>query len=519
MKHSRTTNSFYNFITGIGGQMLKILMDFLVRTVFIAKLGKVFLGLNGLFSNILTMLSLAELGVGSAIIYKLYEPIARNDQHRIAVLMRFYKKAYAIIGFVIAFTGICLIPLLPVLIKNYHNYENLEINLTFVYLLFLSRTVSTYFFFAYKSALIKANQKEYVLNIISYFFTIITAIIRIVALYFIPKFELYVLISICCTIAQNIAYAIKANRLYPYLKTLPKENISKEEQKGILKDCSALLIYKINLAVLKGTDSFIISSFLGLESLGIYSNYYLFYTTLNNICNKIYGSIAHGIGDLHAVASVQKEYIVFKRIHLITAIIAGTTFVGIATVANDLITAWVGKEWVYEQPVAFLLGLEVYTLAYRQFLSRYRTAMGLFRQAKYRPLFGMIINLLVSIIMVQIWGVCGVLFGTILADWLTYMPFDPYIIHKYGFSKVRLVKKYYLNYTKYFITSVFVYIALNAFFNMNLFSKGWVSIALHILICCVVTPISILLISGKTEERKYVTQEMMRYVKRIILKK
>lgn len=513
-KGSRTRNSLYNFITGIGGQILTTILEFLVRTVFISILGKTFLGVNGLFSNILTMLSLAELGVGSAIVFKLYDPIAKQDQHRIIALMNFYKKAYMLIGMVITVAGITLIPLLPVIIKNYQTYEKLQINLVFVYALFLTRTVSSYLFFAYKTALIKANQQEYLLNIISYIFTIMTAVVRIVVMFIYPKFETYILISIVFVILQNIAYATKANKLFPYLKTNNREIISKSEQKEILKDCGALVLYKINGVVLKGTDNIILSSFLGLEAVGMYSNYYLFYKTLDNVFRRVFESVAHSIGDLHATNKGRKEYCVFNRLLIITAILASTTFIGVSVVGDEFIQSWVGKEWVFDQPVALLIGLELYTLCFRHFLARYRTGMGLFRQAKFRPVAGMLINLIVSLVMVQRWGVCGVLFGTIIADWTTFMWYDPIIIHKYGFKNSSLVKEYFLNYIKYFFATIVVLNMDKWLCSIIVPSHGWISIIIHSLICGITAPVFILLISWKREERKYLTDMIKKVVNR-----
>ena len=147
--HSRTTNSLLNFCSSIGAQLIVMIMNFVVRTVFISTLGKEYLGINGLFSNILSLLSLAELGVGSAILFKLYEPISKNDQERIISLMHFYKTIYRYIGIAVAILGVCMIPFLPYLIKNYQRLATLGINTAFVFVLYLVNTVSSYLFLAY----------------------------------------------------------------------------------------------------------------------------------------------------------------------------------------------------------------------------------------------------------------------------------------------------------------------------------------------------------------------------------
>lgn len=503
-KHSRTTNSAYNFATSMGGQFLTILMQFIVRTVFIHTIGKTYLGIGGLFSNILSMLSLTEFGVGSAIIFKLYDPIARNDHHRIAILMHFYKNVYRIIGLVVALLGIALIPFLHLFIKDFDKLKQLNLNTTVIFLLYLAKTVSSYVFFAYKSAIIKANQKEYLINLISYFFTIGGAVIQIIVLLVYSKFELYVLISVIQVLAQNVVIAVLANKMYPYITEQPSEQIKKDEVKDIIKDCGALILYKLNVVVLKATDNIVISTFIGLDMVGMYSNYSILYTAINSLFSKIFGSVSHSLGNLHTKSSVKHEYEVFESVNLITAILGGTAFAGIIVVADEFVFLWIGAEWQIAQPFSFLMGFELYTLASRAALGKYRTAMGLFQQAKWRPLAGMIINLVVSIALVKLWGICGVLVGTLVADWLTIMWYDPMIIHKYGFKNYKPVIEYFKRLALYTVTVLCVG-AADYFVCKHIFAgKGWYSVIIHALICVVTMPSALIFLRRNTQEGKYV---------------
>lgn len=514
-KKSRTTNTILNFVSSIGGQFITILMHFITRTVFIATLGKSYLGINGLFSNILSMLSLAEFGVGSAILFKLYDPIAKEDYHRIAVLMKFYKFAYRVIGFAILMIGICLIPFLPILISDYDKLRALNINATFIYCLFLFKTVSSYLFFAYRSAIIKANQKEYYINIISYFFTIGASIIQVICLYIFKDFAIYVAISIMQIIGQNIICALLSDKLYPYVKNTTKDTIELAEVKDFIKDCSALFLYKLNGVVLKATDNIVISVFIGLDAVALYSNYYILYTSINTLFAKIYNSVAHSLGDLHTGTNRKNEYAIFEVVMLITAILGGTAFVGIFVCADELVLTWIGSEWLIKQPFSLLMGLELFTLAFRIALSKYRTTMGLFQQAKYRPLTGMIINLLVSILLVRSWGICGVLVGTLVADWITMMWFDPIIIHKYGFEGMVSVTRYFAKLALYFVT-VCIVGAIDYFVCSHVFTGfGWLSVILHAIICGVSVPLIILFIFSGTNEGKYLFGIIRSYLKKL----
>lgn len=514
-KNSRTTNTLYNFTSSIGGQFITILMHFVTRTAFIATLGKSYLGINGLFSNILTVLSLAEFGVGSAILFKLYEPISKEDHHRIAVLMKFYKSAYRVIGIGVAAVGICLIPFLPMLISDYDKLHTLNINAPFIFCLFLFKTVSSYLFFAYRSAIIQANQKEYLINIISYIFTVAAGIVQIICLYLFHDFIIYVVISILQVIGQNIACAILSDKMYPYIKENTSDRLEKTEIIGIVKDCGALFLYKLNNVVLKATDNIVISMFLGLETVGEYSNYYILYTTINTLFAKVYNAVSHSLGNLHTGTDRKHEYKIFEAVMLITAILGGTAFIGIFVCADELVYSWIGSEWLLAQPFSFLMGLELYTLSFRIALSKYRTTMGLFQQAKWRPLFGMIINLVVSVALVRSWGICGVLVGTIVADWTTMMWFDPIIIHKYGFENVVPVQQYFFKILKYFITVCAVG-GIDYFICSNFYvGHKWASVIVHALLCGITVPGALIALNIRSAEGQYVYKLGMGYVERI----
>ena len=513
-KHSRTTNTFFNFTSSLGGEVIAIWMQFLVRTVFIATLGKAYLGINGLFSNILSMLSLAEFGVGNAILYKLYDPIARDDHERIAVLMRFYRTAYRMIGLVVSLIGLGMIPFLPVFIKDYSRLQELHIHTILIFGLYLLKTSSSYLFFAYKSAIIKASQKEYLIHLIGYCFTVGGAVVQIVCLCLFRSFELYVMVSVVQVIGQNLVCSMLSDRMFPYLKKGEDKKLEYTEVRGIFQDCAALFLYRLNGVVLKATDNLVLSVFLGIDFVGIYSNYYVLYTTINTVFTRIFNSVAHSLGDLHTTSEIEHEYHVFETVMLFTAILGGISFAGISVVADEFVFAWLGKEWVLAQPFSFLMGLELYTLCFRVALSKYRTSMGLFQQAKYRPVAGMIINLLVSVVLVRYWGINGVLVGTIVADWSTMMWFDPLIIHQYGFEGRFSVKRYYLKFLLYFGIACASVGAAWLICRHVFLSSGWLSVILHSGISAAVALVFYLLLLLRLPEGR----NMIKYIENIAVR-
>lgn len=510
---TRTGFTLLNFASGIGGQLLNLVLQFAVRTVFVRTLGKEYLGINGVFSNILSMLSLAELGVGSAILFKLYEPIAQGDQRRIASLMRFYRTAYRYIGLVIAFLGLVMIPLLPYLVKDYQQLDALHINAVFIYLLYLLKTVSSYFFLAYKSAIIRADQREYIINIVLLFSAVLSSILQIVFLLLIPDFSIYVTILCAAVIGENLVIAHVADRMYPYIRDKNPERIGRQEVRGLLLDCGALMIYRINIAVVKGTDNLVLSAFLGLGTVALYSNYYLIYQAITIFLVRIFGSAAHSMGSLHAEHNLPHEYKIYRTMNLITAVIGGTACVGVACVADELIRTWIGAEWVIGQPFAILIGVEVYTLAIRIEVGRLRSSMGLFRQSKFRPLASMIINLGLSILLVIHWGINGVILGTIVSDWATVVWYEPIILHRYGFQNRYPVRNYYICLAKNSLTVALTGFGCYWLCRHVCVGHGWLSVIVHAAIVGIIIPVSVLSVSWGTEEGTYLrhkTRDILR---------
>lgn len=516
---SRTQNTIYNFISSIGGQLLTIVMQFAVRTVFIHTLGKSYLGISGLFSNILSMLSLAELGVGSAILYKLYDPIEQKDEKRIAMLMGFYKTAYRVIGLAVAVIGVCLIPFLPMLIKDADQLDALHLKLPLIFCLYLLNSVSSYLFFAYKSAIIKANQKEYCITMVGYVTTIVGGIVQIVLLKQFCNFTVYLFVQIAQNIILNVICGRMADRMYPYINAKPVPKLPFSEIKEVFKDCGALFLYKINAVVMKATDNLVLSAFMGLDMVALYSNYYIFYTIISNLLNRLFNAVSHSIGSLHASKSDAHEYEVFEIVMLIAGILGGTAFVGIFCCSNELIGQWIGGSWVIEQPFPFLMGMELFTLAVRAALAKYRSAMGLFRQSKYRPVVGMLINLVVSLIGVKVWGICGVLVGTLAADWITFMWLDPLIVHKYGFEGKYSLKRYFFKFARNFAVALGVGF-LDYWICQRVFvGFGWLSIAAHTVICAVTVPIALCMATWRSAESAQLRKLIVTYAERIMRRK
>lgn len=438
---SRTKNSVRNVAYNIFNVALTIILMFGVRTVFIETLGVNYLGLNGVFQNIFQFMSLAELGIGSAISYRLYKPLNENDYRRISALMVFFKKAYNIISVLIIIIALGLLPFLNNLIGS----DVPDVNIYVVYLIYISQTLSTYLFFAYKMTLLKADQREYIISKYGNYVVIFSSLSELAILYFFQSFIGYLLVVVFSNILKNLLVSRRVDRDYPYLFDYD-EQLDKEELKEMLKDFFASFLYKINGVVNKSTDNLVLSYFVGLSTVGLYSNYLLITGSLKKFLSPTLTSVKASLGSFIAQKSREESYQIFQMINILTTIMYGGASVGVFMLSNRFITLWIGEDFTLSTIFVILLALEFYFRGLQSFLVQIRNAMGLFQQLKYRPIASMVTNLVLSIGLVQFFGIEGVIFGTIASSLFTNMIFDPLIIHSSGFN---------IKANKYFIKNVY----------------------------------------------------------------
>lgn len=511
---SRTRNSSLNLVTTFGQQILYIVLRFVVRTVFVHTLGKSYLGINGLFGDILSMLSLAEFGFDAAISYKLYKPLTERDEPTIRRYLSFYKYVYRMVSFVILVLGLLLIPVLPVLIKDYDKLGELGINAVLIYLLYLLQSVSSYLFFAYRSVIVKADQKSYIFNMVTGLVDIIMSSVQIVILLVWHNYVLYIAALMGFNILQNLIFAAISTRKYPGCFRGEYQKLSGQEIKDIVKDCSALFVFKIDNVVVKATDNLILSSFHGLTIVGEYSSYLLLYSTLKGILSRVYEAVKASMGNLFAMEELEKKYFFFEITNLVTMILYGTAGTGIAVVADEMIACWLGEDYVIAQPLSVLMGIELLFIGIKMNLNQIRNISGVFRQMWYRPLMGIVINLVVSIAGAYVWGINGVVLGTIVSHVCANFTVDPGVIHKHSFEGRYPVFRYYKRNFGYMAVLVCACISAMWLCNRIFLEHGWLSVIVHSLICGVWVPFVFLLVYHRTAECRYIIKKVQLLVKR-----
>ncbi len=495
MAESRTQNSIRNSTVSIVTQVLTVCINFIVKTVFIHTLGSEYLGVNGLFSNIITMLSLADLGIGVAIPYSLYKPLAEHDTEKINILMKFYAKVYNVIGVFVLLVGLSLTPFLGFIIKDMPSIPALP----WIYALFVIHSASSYFF-VYKRFLIESDQKGYITAEIIFIFSTILSILQIILLITTKNYILFLLSSIFIVVIQNIYISHKAMQLYPFLKQKKVGKMDPQDIHDIKKNVSALLIYRVGNVVTNGTDNIVISKYIGLVMVGIYSNYLLIMNSLTLILNQLFNAITSSIGNLVVTTNGKRSANVYEKLNLVNFWLYALCSICLLVLFNPFIQIWIGKEYLLPFNVILLLAFNFYITGMQSVTTSFRNAYGLFWKAKYRPLVMIAINLIVSIILVHFMGIAGVVLGTIISRLVTVAWIDPYIVYHYGFQQS--AKHYFTKYIYFLLiligTTFFTYWVVNWIPNKNLI---W--FFLKAVLCFLIVNVLFYFLFRKSEDFKY----------------
>ena len=447
MEKTRTEYSFLNIFTGIGGYLINTVMGFICRIVFTRTLSADYLGISGLFSNILTMLSLAELGIGSAIVYALYKPLAENNQSKICALVQFYRKAYMVIGAVVAIIGLTMFPFLDFIIQD---KPNINESLKIIYLLYLFNSVFSYFF-SYRASLLQAAQKNYLVIGINYIITILQSIFQIVVLLATSNYMLYLLIQILGGVLYNIIISNVAKKQYPFI--LQKgDSLEKKELKSISKNVKYLVINKFTNMLLSNTNSIITTYFSGLKTTGLMSNYGLFISTINSLLAQMFNGLTASIGNFNVTKNDESKLYLFNTLNLANFWFFGWAAIGILCCSSDLVRLLYGAEYVLDISIPFILALNFYIVGLMNSVWSFKNALGLFKYGRYILIGTSIINLLLSICLGNIWGVFGIQAANVIARILTNVWYEPFALFKFGFHRSPSIyaKKYFL----YFLVEI-----------------------------------------------------------------
>ena len=404
----RRKNALRNMLFGVILKIYQVIVPFFLRTALIYFMGMEYVGLNSLFISVLQVLNLAELGVGSAMIFSTYKPLAESDTKKICALMELYRKYYRLIGGVIAISGIALTPFMPFLI-NGDIPES--INLYVLYWLNLCATVFSYWLFAYKSSILQASQRNDVISKITLLTNTFQYALQFAAVCVFRDYYFYVIILFVSQAMTNIITAIVADKIYPDYK--PKGQLDEVTIKSINQRIKDLFTAKLGYVTVNFADNIAISAFMGLTVLGIYQNYYFIMSAVMGFVMIIYNACTAGIGNSLITETKEKNFNDLQTLTFIICWLSGWCSSCFVCLYQPFMEIWTGNLLSYGEVVLF--GIYFYVYEVNQLLNTYKDASGIWHKDRFRPLIVSAVNLCLNLLTVNFWGIYGVLFSTILS--------------------------------------------------------------------------------------------------------
>ncbi|MCM3650415.1 lipopolysaccharide biosynthesis protein [Metabacillus litoralis] len=493
----RTENSIKNITMSILSQIVMVVLGFISRKVFLDSLGIDYLGVNGLFTNILSMMALVEGGIGMSIVYNLYKPLAENDRKKVIALVQLYKKVYGILAIIILLISFSLYPFLGIIMKNGDSISNLSI----IYFLFIAKNMVSYLN-AHKWSLINADQKGYVLTKMDLIFQIFTTIAKITVLVTTQNYILYLIIEFLIYLIQNIVNGRIVNKRYSYIKTKVKYPIDKDTKDNLIMNVKALFLHNIGGFFVFGTDNILISSFIGVAAVGIYSNYTMITGQLSSLLGPVLGGIGASIGNLVATESSDKNYSIFKVTYFVNFWIYSFSVIFLYNLLEPFISWWLGKEYLLDWKAFVLILVNFYLNGMRTAISTFKNKAGLFVQDKYVPLIEGFINLMVSLVLLHYLGLAGIFLGTTISTILTVFWTQPCIVYKNLFK--RPFWSYFTNYGFYVVLTIITCIITSYLCNILVKGHSFLSLIALGIICLIVPNIIYISIFYRNKEFQYI---------------
>ena len=468
------------------------------------------MGVNGLLTNVLSMLSLVEGGIGSSIVYNLYKPLAENNQPKVIALVQLYKKIYGVLAIVIFLLSLTLYPFLGVFMKS----ESAITSINIIYFIFVAKNMISYLN-AHKWSLINADQKGYVLAKYNLVFNIITTISKIIILMLTKNYILFLLIETGIFIIQNLWNGKIVNQRYTYIKTKKKYSIEREVKNNLITNVKALFLHNIGSYCVFGTDNILISAFISVKAVGLYSNYTMIIGQLSSLLTPIIGGIGASVGNLIAIESKEKNYEVFNVIYLINFWIYGVCAIFLYNLLEPFINWWLGEGLLLDKLTFIIILINFYISGMRSSVITFKTKAGIFNNDKYVPLIEAVINLGSSIILVKYFGLAGIFMGTTISTITLPLWIQSKLVYNNVFNKS--VNQYFKKYFLYLGLTIIIGLLTTVLSNIITIT-GIIGLVFKGVICVTVPNIILVLIFYRTDEFKYILniiKNILRYKKNI----
>lgn len=493
MKLERVKNTKQNIKFGLINRIIMLFLPFVLRTVFIRKLGIEYAGVNSLLTSILQMINLAELGFSNAVVYSMYKPIAENNEEEICALLSFYKKIYLRIGILIFVIGICIMPMLPI----FTNADlPLGLNIYVAFLLLLIDTSLSYLMYSYKNSLLIAYQRDDIIYKVSLVIKGIMYFVQIAVILFLQNYYCYLIVMVIFTIINNVVINIEVNKLFPDIKS--KGILNDEAKKNIKKNVAGVFVTKICQVSRNACDSIFISAFLGVAMAGMYSNYYYISSTLAGLLSVAATSMLAGIGNSMQLDSANKNYEDFKQFDYLYMWISGFCGVCLMCLYQPFMSAWVGKKYMLSTLTVMLFCVYFYVLRMGDIRGIYMQAAGFWQEKKNYAITEAICNLILNFIFVQLWNLNGIIVATLIPLFLiNFLGTSPIIFNCYFHQSV---VKYYFFHLKSFLSWSLIGVLTYSMCQKCNHSNLIINILIKMTICIVVSNFIFIIINWRDEK-------------------
>lgn len=440
MNNSRTRKSAKNVVVNIAMQIFGVVMSFFSRTIFIHVLSAEYLGINGLFGNVLALLSFAELGIGAAIGFAMYSPMANGDHEQLGRLMNFYKKAYRAIAAVVVAMGLGFSFFLDSIVQAKPDIpENFQV----IFWLFVLDNACSYLL-ADKRTILSVGQESYISTMCTQGCKVVLVILQVAVLLLTHNYYLYLIVQIGCTLLSNLIIAWIVDKRYPYLRDTEKLTLGVQEKETIFRDVKALTVTKTAGVISNGADNIIISKLINLSSVGLASNYTLTINAVNGIVWQGLNSLIGSIGNLNVNSDIQKRKKVFKEIFLLSYWVYSDICVCLMVLLNPFIELWLGTSYLLPTNVVIALVFITYMGGMNFPVFSFRVTLGIFDQVKWFNVLSGLANIVLSIVLGQHFGMFGIYLATSISRLFILEIAEGYFIYKIGFNEP--VYKYIVRY-------------------------------------------------------------------------
>ncbi len=498
MMISRTKNSIRNIVFTLGSYFVILILQMINRTMFVKYLPIEYLGVNGLFSNILSLLSLTELGIGTAITYSLYMPLSNGNIEVIKSIMKLYRKLYMTIGCAVLIMGVILGSVLHIFIGDISNFETYQ-ELQVYFLIYVINTSISYLG-SYKRTLLICDQKQYITSIVSAACKGLLTFAQIFEIIIFRDYKWYLMLMIFATVGENILLTSISNKKYPYLKSKYTQKLDMKILKDIKKNVFAMMFHRVGDVIINASDNMIITRFASLLLTGLYSNYVIIISSIRTILNQMFSALTASVGNLVAESDRKNDYEIFKKILFINYIIYSLCAVSLSMLLNDFIEIWLGPEYLLDKKTVNIVCLSFYITGMLKTVRIFRDAAGVFYYDRYKPVAEAVINIALSIPLTIKYQIFGTVIGTIVSNLSVSFWIEGYVLFKYHFRFSSV--KYFLQQFKYLIIYI-VLLGLYEFIFMIFSCTGIGGLCIKAVIISVSAVLVNFLLFRKTDELQY----------------